>query len=470
MRHKKHIFNNVIIKQYDIRGEYGNTLTEEDAYFLGNSLGTYLRINNINSKICVGYDGRKSSPQLKKCLIDGFLDVGFDIIELGLIPTPVLYYACHTIASTGVMVTASHNPKEDNGFKIVVEKKSFFGESLKKLSDIAANGEIKFSHTRGIVKSLNINKEYIEKITALDNHFARINTTNLKIVWDASNGAASGILKDIVKKLPGEHIVINDEVDGNFPSHPPDPTKEENLQQLKDVIRNEKCDFGIAFDGDVDRLVLVNNECRVFYGDQLLCFFANDLLKRHHNAKIIADIKTSKTVLDEIKKLGGKPIIWKTGYSHIKAKMLEENAILGGEVSGHLFFKENYYGYDDALFAACKLVFLFLDKEHRNYFTNLPITFVSPEIRIFCEEDQKHAIVCKIKKILDDKQIKYIELDGVRVENENGWWLIRPSNTESNLVVRLEGYSQDNFHFILNDLSNILRVVGIEKIPDEFLI
>ena len=468
MKNNKHIFNDNIIREYDIRGRYGENLDKRDAYFLGCSLGTYLKSHNINGKICIGYDGRKSSPQLKEALIHGFLDIGFDVIELGLIPTPTLYYACYTMAyvSAGVMVTASHNPKEDNGFKIVVEANPFFGSSLKKLCNIAMSGKIQFAKFSGNIEVVNINREYTDKITNPKAHINEVSTIiPLKFVWDASNSVLSNILKEVVTRLPGKHIIINDKIDGNFPAHPPDPTKEENLQQIKEAIRKEKCDFGVVFDGDGDRLVLINNDCRIFYGDQLLAFFANDLLKRHPNAKIIADIKTSNTILNEIKRLGGQPIIWKTGHSNIKTKMLEESAILAGEVSGHLFFKENYYGYDDALFTACKLVFLLSNKKHRNYLINLSQGFVSPEIRLQCQEGQNVSIISKIKNVLDNMHVQYIALDGIKVENEKGWWLIRASNTEEGLVVRWEGYSQHNFDFILEYLSSILQTIGIKEFP-----
>ena len=467
VKNNKYIFNNEIIREYDIRGKYGKNLNEKDAYFLGCSLGTYLKNSNIEGKICIGYDGRKSSPQLKKSLISGFLDTGFDILELGLIPTPILYYACQTITSVcgGVMITASHNPKEDNGFKIVVQKKPFFGDALKKLCNIPKNEKIHFSKLSGTVQILNIDKEYTEKITNPKIYLSKTRYKNLKIVWDASNGATGNVLKKIVNKLPGKHIMINEEIDGNFPAHPPDPTKEENLQQIKEVILKEECNFGIAFDGDGDRLVLINKDLRVFYGDELLAFFANDLLTRYPHAKIITDIKTSTIPLNEIKRLGGCLIIWKTGHSNIKNKMLKEGAMLAGEVSGHLFFKENYYGYDDALFAASKLVFLLSEQQNANYLANLPTGFVSPEIRLPCKEEQKTIIVDKIKNMLDGMRVKYIELDGIRVKNEKGWWLIRASNTEQSLVIRWEGYSQCDFDFILQNLFNILRKVGIRKLP-----
>jgi phosphomannomutase len=405
----KYIFDQEIIREYDIRGEYGKNINAKDAYLLGCSMGTYLIDNNISSKICIGGDGRNSSPVLKKNLINGIIDVGIDVVELGFIPTPILYYGCHTIddAHTGIIVTASHNPKEYNGFKIVVDKKPFYGDSLRKLCNIALSGKFKFPNSKGVVSSLDITEEYINKITDPKTHFSEISYINFKIVWDVSNGIASNVLKKIIKKLPGQHIIINDEVDGNFPSHPPDPTKEENLLQIKSIINKEACDFGIALDGDADRLVLIDKSCRVFYGDELLAFFTNDLLKRHPKANVISDIKVSRSVLNQINILGATPIIWKTGHSHIKSKMLAEDIMLGGEVSGHLYFKENYYGYDDALFAACKLIFL-LDRNNREYLSNLPKTFISNEIRILCEINQKFCIINKIKDILHDQRVDFI--------------------------------------------------------------
>jgi phosphomannomutase len=293
---------------------------------------------------------------------------------------------------------------------------------------------------------------------------------NLKIVWDTGNGATCDIVKEMIHHLPGQHIIINDEIDGDFPSHPPDPTKEENLKQIKKVVHNQVCDFGIALDGDGDRLVLINKNGQVFLGDQLLAFFAKDALKRNPNAKIIADVKASSISLDEIKALGGQVVLCKTGHSNIKTKMLKENAILAGEVSGHLFFKENYYGYDDALFAACKLIFLLLKKEHEHHFDDSSQNFISPEIRLFYEKYQNLNFISRIKNILNGMCINYLALDGIRVESEKGWYLVRSSNTENALVIRMEGYSQDNFNFILKDLSNILRKVGVKLPLDKFRI
>ncbi len=459
---KKHVFKTKIIKEYDIRGEFKKDLTERDAYFLGCSLGTYIKDRNIKSKICVGYDGRKSSPKLKSSLVEGVLDVGVDVLDLGLITTPLLNYACHVIndACCGVMVTASHNPPKFNGFKVTVDKKPFFGKNLIEICNIAKNGNILFPKIRGSFKEINIKQEYIDNITNSITHFAKSECdSSLKIAWDICNSSLAKILNMLFKKLPGEHIVVN----GNMKYRYVDPTNERNLIKLKTAIQKYRCDFGIALDGDADRLVMISSSCRVILGDELLAFFSKDLLKRHLKPKIIADIKTSKTLIDKINNEGAEIILYKTGHANIKDKMVKESALLAGEVSGHMFFKENYFGFDDALFAACKLIYLLLNNKDREYFNNLPKIFVSPEIRISCEDNHKILTINKIKNLLNTKKIQYNDMDGIRVECERGWWLIRCSNTEDSLIIRFEGYSLDNFHFILTHLSNILRSIGINN-------
>jgi len=459
---KKHVFKTKIIKEYDIRGEFKTDLAESDAYFLGCSLGTYIKNKAIKSKVCIGYDGRKSSPMLKNRLIEGFLDVGLDTLNLGLIATPILYYACNTIsgANCGVMVTASHNPAEFNGFKIIIDKKPFFGNNLIKIYNIAKNGNILLSKKRGSISEVNINQVYIDNITNPITHFIKSEfNSRLKIAWDICNSSLAEILKMMVKKLPGMHIFVNDDVKHRYV----DPTNEENLIKLKITIQKYRCDFGIALDGDADRLVFIGKDCRVILGDELLAFFSKDLLKRHIKPKIIADIKSSKTIVDKIYKDGGAVELYKTGHANIKDKIINSNALLAGEVSGHMFFKENYFGFDDALFASCKLVYLLLEQKNRDYFDSLPKIFVSPEIKIPCKGNQKIFIIHKIKNLLNSKKIQYNNIDGIRVECEKGWWLIRSSNTEDSLTIRFEGYSEDNFNFILTHLSNILRSIGVDN-------
>ena len=401
---KKHVFKTKIIKEYDIRGEFQKDLAESDAYFLGCSLGTYVKNRNIKSKICVGYDGRKSSPKLKSSLIEGFLDVGLDVLDLGLITTPILYYACHIISdySCGVMVTASHNPPKFNGFKIIVDKKPLFGKSLIEICNIAKSESIFFSKIRGLFKEININQGYIDNITNPITHFSKSEfDCRLKIAWDICNSSLAQILKKIIKKLPGEHILVNDNAKDRYV----DPTNEQNLSSLKNIMKKQKCDFGIALDGDADRVVLINGDFRVVLGDELLAFFARDLLKRHLKPKIIADIKTSKTLVDKINNEGSEIILYKTGHPNTKNKMVKEGALLAGEVSGHMFFKENYFGFDDALFASCKLIYLLLEEKNREYFKNLPKIFVSPEIRVLCEDSHKNLTISKIKDLLQDLRI-----------------------------------------------------------------
>lgn len=459
---KKHVFKTKIFKEYDIRGEFPKDLTEHDSYFIGCSLGAYLKNIGITSKICIGYDGRKSSPLLKLHLVEGLLDVGFHVIDLGLIITPVLYYACNTMHNTscGIMITASHNPINYNGFKIIVNKQPLSGQNLKNICKIAKNGKIIFSNKRGFLEKNNIINDYIDKITNPHTHFSPNKLNNkLKIAWDCCNSSVAKILKKLIKNLPGEHILIHDNIKYRYI----DPTNELNLIKLKNTIKKYNCDLGIAFDGDADRIVIIDSNLKIYFGDELLLFYARDLLQRHSMPKIIADIKASKTITDELKKLGTQVILCKTGHSHIKNKMKQTNALLAGEVSGHLFFKENYFGFDDGLFAAAKFIYLFLNENNICNFYSIPKIYISPEIRIVLNKKYK-LILNKIKKLLTDQNIKYINIDGIRVENQKGWWLIRCSNTEEKLTIRFEGYSQKNFNFIFITLSNILRSVGLDNV------
>ncbi len=459
---KKHVFKTKIFNEYDIRGEFQRNLTEIDSYFIGCSLGTYLKNIGITSKICVGYDGRKSSPLLKLHLIEGLLDVECHVVNLGLIITPILYYACNTMhnAYCGIMITASHNPTDYNGFKIIINKQQLSGQNLKKIYDIAKNGRIILSNKRGVLEKNNIINNYIDKIINPHTHFSPNKLNNkIKIAWDSCNASVAKIVKNLIKKLPGEYILVHDNIKYRYI----DPTNEHNLTKLKYTIKKYNCDLGIAFDGDADRIVIIDNNLKIYYGDELLLIYTRDLLQRHSVPKIIVDIKASKTIIDELKKFGSQVILWKTGHSNIKNKMKKTKALLAGEVSGHLFFKENYFGFDDGLFAAAKFIYLFSNKNSVCNLRNIPKIYISPEIRIILNKEHK-LILNRIKKLLTAQNIKYINIDGIRVKNQKGWWLVRCSNTEEKLTIRFEGYSQKNFNFILITLSNILRSVGLDNV------
>ena len=395
-------------------------------------------------------------------MIEGLLDVGYDVIDLGLVMTPILYYACHNIqgASCGIIITASHNPINYNGFKIIVNKNPLFGKSLKELYYIAKNKKILFSKNRGILEKSIITDHYIDKITNPRTHFSccKLNN-NLKIAWDSCNSSVAKIIRELIKRLPGKHTLIHDNIKYRYV----DPTNEHNLINLKNVIKNHTCDFGIAFDGDADRIVIIDKNLKVHRGDELLVFYVQDLLKRHSKPVVITDIKASKTIIDKLEENGAQVILYKTGHSNIKNKMKKTNALLAGEVSGHLFFKENYFGFDDGLFAASKFIYLISNKNNIYHFYNIPKIYISPEIKIPSNRKYKF-VLSKVKKLLIQQNIKYIKIDGIRVENQKGWWLIRHSNTEDKLTIRFEGYSQKNFNFILITLSNIMRSVGLDNV------
>ncbi len=468
----KHFFDQEILRKYDIRGKFGKNLNEADAYYLGKSFSVFLHNNNISPKVCVGYDGRISSPLLEKELVEGLVDSNIEVIRIGLVPTPVLYFAAHSTSgfTSGIMVTGSHNPPDQNGFKMVANHLSVFDADISELADISSKA--KFINGTGDFKNLDVVSSYIDKIVELNTY--NLGAKPLKVIWDPANGAACEVLRKLVEKLPGEHKIINGKVDGTFPSHHADPTQPENLIQLIDEVKKEKADLGIAFDGDGDRIGVVDGEGRILYGDQLLMIFAQDLLSRMPNAKIIADVKTSQVVFESIKKWGGDPILWKTGHSLIKQKMKEESAVLAGEMSGHIFFAEDYYGYDDAIFAACRLLKILNigNKSLAQIYDELPKAFSTPEIRIECSEKRKFKIIEEITMAVKNLGLDTNNIDGVRVHSHLGWWLIRASNTQNCLVARVESYSEEGLNHLCNELFNILNSVesALAQIFHDFMI
>ncbi len=430
-----HSFDDTIIRAYDIRGVYDKTLKDKDAQVIGNLFG--LTVGN-GKTVNVGYDGRISSLNLKNNLIDGLLESGVNVNEIGLCPTPLMYFSCfHTDSEGGIMVTGSHNPKDHNGFKFVLNNLPFYGEQLKKMCLTGNNYSI--INEKGKKEILDFKDEYIKRLIKDLNQKKKIN-----IVWDAGNGSAGEIMRKISEKIQGKSILLFDEIDGNFPNHHPDPSEPDNLQSCIKTLKENKFDLGIAFDGDGDRIGIIDDKGRILSGDKILLIFAYDLLEKQ-KASIIGDVKCSQVLFDEVKRMGGNPIMSKTGHSHIKVNMKKYSAKLAGEMSGHIFFADKYYGFDDALYAAIRIIDILCNKSESlsQIVDKIPEVFNTPEIRIDCDDKEKFLIVDKISSNLENSIHSFSKVDGVRVNSKDGWWLLRASNTQPVLVLRCESLSKD---------------------------
>ena len=451
-----------IIREYDIRGVYNQTLTEDTAYLVGWSFAKYVKKHSEfkTNIVNVCRDGRLSSPTLCSNLIKGLCDGGVNVEDIGVGPTPLLYYSTfvHKI-DAGIMVTGSHNPPEYNGFKFIFNQKPFFGDHIKELYKTSKQYEKeKIVASRGTIRKVSFIDDYVKML--LDT--CQINK-EMKIAWDPGNGAAGEVAARLCGHLFGTHHIINEKIDGTFPAHHPDPTVKENLMQLIDLVREKECDFGIAFDGDGDRIGIVDKFGRIVWGDKLLIFLARDILSRKPGSSIIADIKASKVFFDEVKKAGGKPVMWKTGHSNIKQHMKDINSPLAGEMSGHIFIADQYFGYDDALYTAIRFIKLLAesDKPLHEMLDELPHTYVTPEIRIECEDLRKFVVVENIQNKLKQQELKFISIDGIRLDFEEGWWLLRASNTQPALVCRIEATSKDA---ILREFVNIKKLLAEEYV------
>jgi phosphomannomutase len=458
MKPPAHKFHPSILREYDIRGIVGETLSESDAYVLGCAFGTTI-IRNGGKRVCVGYDGRESSPVFADHLINGLISTGVDVENIGRGPTPMLYFAVKDRkADGGIMITGSHNPASYNGFKMTLQNSSVFGEAVQQLGILAETAD--YAQGEGKVTLPDIKDEYVARL------LKDLKTNKaFKIAWDNGNGAAGEILRRLVKQLPGEHILLYDDIDGTFPNHHPDPTVDKNLVDLKKTVLDNNCEFGIAFDGDGDRIGVVDEKGNVLRCDALLAIYAKDVLARNPGAAIIGDVKCSQVMFDEIERLGGKPVMWNTGHSLVKAKMAEENAPLAGELSGHIFFKDGYYGYDDALYCAIRLMNAAAEADgpFSSLSAHLPTLFNTPEVRIEVAEEGKFDLVPQIIENLEEKQTADFiinDIDGIRVTTPHGWWLIRPSNTQNALVTRVEADSEEALKKLKTMVEDALAQIG----------
>ena len=459
-----YIIDDSILKEYDIRGVYNQNISEEDYYFIAKSFSTILIKNKI-IEIVIGCDGRLSSPSLKKKLIQGFIESGINVIDIGIAPTPMVYFASHQLNTGAAMiVTGSHNPANYNGLKITLNNNPFYGEDIKLLGKISKKAN--FITGKGVIKKYNILPEYLDRLLQ-DSFISKKNSKidkKLKIAWDIGNGAAAIVMKDLANNLMADNILLFADIDGNFPNHHPDPTVEKNLKDLKKTILEEQCDIGIAFDGDGDRIVIVDNEGETICGEHLIFLFAREILKENSNTTIIADIKASNILFDAINSLGGKALMWKTGHSLIKSKMKEINSLLAGEMSGHIFFADKYYGFDDALYASIRILNIIANTKLSlsSLKKEIPEIFSSPEIRIECDIEKKKSIIKNIKKELEDNHIKYNDIDGIRVDKDYGWYLIRSSNTQPVLVIKYGANSKKYLNIIENDCKTLISKYSLE--------
>ena len=461
-----HAFDPTILREYDIRGIIGETLEAEDARAIGRSFGTLLRRAG-GTTVAVGYDGRQSSPMLEHALVEGLTASGCNVVRIGLGATPMLYYAEASAEEVdgGIQITGSHNPPNYNGFKMVFQGRPFFGEDIQRLGEIAAAGD--WEDGTGNVSDRPLLDAYVERLMEGLDGIDQATLASLRIGWDAGNGAAGPALDKLVARLPGEHYVLYSEVDGTFPNHHPDPTVEENLADLRALVAEKNLDFGVAFDGDGDRIGAIDGEGRVIWGDQLLMIYAEDLLQRSKGATIIADVKASRALFDHIAANGGKPLMWKTGHSLIKSKMKETGSPLAGEMSGHVFFADTYYGFDDALYAGVRLIAASarLGRSVTQLRGAMPAMVNTPEMRFQVDEARKFAAIDEVKTRLADSPDQVDGTDGVRVTNADGWWLLRASNTQDVLVARAESDSEDGLARLMEQIDAQLAASGLERGP-----
>jgi phosphomannomutase/phosphoglucomutase len=441
-----------IFRQYDIRGIVDKDLTPEVVEILGKAIGTYFRRDN-RSHVAVGMDCRLSSPAFSESLSKGLLSTGCDVTELGTIPTPLLYFTIfYKKIQSGVMITGSHNPPEYNGFKMMSGEDTLYGPDIQDIYQIIVSGaytqdEIGTKNTYDIVPEY---LDYVEKNINLERQ--------LKVVVDAGNGTGGAVAVPLLKRLGCDVIDLFCEMDGHFPNHHPDPTLPEALETLIAKVKKSGADVGVAYDGDADRIGVIDDKGNIIWGDQLMILFARDILPSHPGAPVISEVKASKLLYEEIAKLGGRPIMWKTGHSFIKKKIKQEKAIIAGEMSGHVFFADRFFGFDDAIYSTARLLEILSRSEQKlsEMLADLPQTFHTPEIRVYASDAVKFKIVEMVKKDLAEKY-PIVDIDGVRAQFPNGWGLVRASNTQEILVLRFEADTEQGLQAIRNEVEQAVE-------------
>ena len=453
-----HRFDPVALREYDIRGIVGKTLGEADAYAIGRTFGTIIR--RAGGKcVAVGYDGRLSSPVLEAALVKGLTESGVDVVRTGMGPTPMLYYAESVLDGVdgGIQITGSHNPADYNGFKMVQAHGPFYGEDIQRLGRMAAAGDWESGH--GLVSEHDIEDAYVARLAR--DYPGRA----FRIGWDAGNGAAGRVIEKLTRLLPGEHHLLFTEIDGSFPNHHPDPTVEENLADLKALVAEKSLDFGVAFDGDGDRIGAIDGQGRVIWGDQILSVLAESVLKEEPGATIIADVKASQALYDRIAELGGVPLMWKTGHSLIKVKMKETGSPLAGEMSGHIFYRHGWYGFDDAQYVAVRFMQAITEQGGSLSAIKdaMPNMINTPELRFQVDESRKFAVVDEVLERLEAEGATVNRTDGARVNTADGWWLLRASNTQDVLVARAEAQDQAGLDRLMAQIDAQLAASGLER-------
>jgi len=463
-RCERHTFDPSLLREYDMRGVWGETLGPRDAYAVGRSFATRVRRAG-GKRVAVGRDGRLSSPALEAALVMGLVEGGIDVRRIGLSPTPLLYYAVASAVDVdgGIEVTGSHNPKDHNGFKMDLGGRPFFGDDIADLGRIAAAGD--WSLGAGSIEDVDLSAAYCERILHALDDIAAAELEPLRIGWDAGNGAAGPLIERLIQHVPGQHILFYTAVDGHFPHHHPDPTVAENLSDLIAAVAQGTIDLGFAFDGDGDRLGVVDGRGRILWGDQILLILVQDLLARRPGALIMADVKSSQTLFDAVTALGGRALMAPTGHSLIKSGMRQSGAVLAGEMTGHLFFADDYYGYDDALYAALRLLAasVRLGRSLTALRDAMPKTHVTPDLRFAVPGIDPFAAVARLTALLAAQGIAFDATDGARVTTPDGWWLLRASNTQAMLTARVESLTAQGLDRLLADLDGWLARIGIHR-------
>lgn len=467
-----------IFREYDIRGIIDVNLDVDIAYSIGKAYGTLLKTKNPNAKtVSVGRDGRISSETLSNSLTNGIISTGINVINIGLCPTPLQYFSLHHLnIDGGIMVTGSHNPPEYNGFKLSIGKETIFGDDIQKIKDIINTKNFLKSDKEGTITSYNIIKAYKDFILERFSYLSDYKYKRFKVVLDSGNGTAGLVAPSLLESIGCDVISLYQEPDGRFPNHHPDPTVIEYIKDLIKTTIEANADIGVGYDGDADRIGIVDNTGRIIWGDQIMIILSREILKRRPGSVIIGDVKCSQLMFEDIEKNGGKPIMWKTGHSLIKDKMNKEKAVLAGEFSGHIFIADNYFGYDDAIYTTIRLIEIMKLKglNIEDLISDVPKMYYTPEIRLECPEEKKKIVVEKLVNLFKNYslssnspiKIKSInDIDGIRVVFENGWGLVRSSNTQPVIVLRFEAKDEKSLEeykaFFENQIKNFMKDIHL---------